>query len=152
MAHDGGRGAGPRLRAINEQVAASVTTLTTSMWFLYALLLFVALWMRFAPGLHLDSAPSYPVMLYWVNLFQALMLPVLAVGQSVLSRAGERRQIHEAEVVDRLEDLARRILTLEEQVASVRQARAAHHEELLAHLSALRGGLGPEGGGAGPAQ
>jgi hypothetical protein len=149
MAQAAGRGVGPRLRAMNEQVAAHVTTLTTSMWFLYGLLVFVALWMRFAPPLHLDTAPAYPVMLYWVNLFQALMLPVLAVGQSVLSRASERRQIHEAEVVDRLEELTQRILAMEEEMATARHARGAHHEELLAHLAELRTGLAP--GGAAPA-
>ena len=139
-----------RTRRINESVAASVTLVTTSMWFLYGLVLFVGLWMRFAPPLHLDTAPAYPVMLYWVNLFQALMLPVLAVGQSVLSRAGERRMRHEAEVIDRLDGLTQRILALEEAHASVGRARDTHHAAVMRELGAITQQLQvrPEGSGA----
>ncbi len=139
----------------NETVAATVTRVTTSMWFLYGLVCFVGLWMNFAPGLGLDHAPSYPVMLYWVNLFQAVMLPVLAVGQSVLSRASDARQRHEAEVVDRLDHLTRRILKLEEENSALRQMRHRHHEELLGHIHALstqvQGLQGADPGGAGAA-
>jgi hypothetical protein len=140
-----------RTRRVNEAVAAGITLVTTSMWFLYGLVLFVGLWMRFAPGLHLDTGPGYPVMLYWVNLFQALMLPVLAVGQSVLNRANERRQQHEAEVVDRLDRLARRILALEEAHAEARRTRQAHHEAVLERLQGLgqRIGAAPRGDGQG---
>jgi type IV secretory pathway protease TraF len=130
-----------RSRQVNEAVAAGITVVTTSMWFLYGLVLFVGLWMRFAPALHLDRSPSYPVMLYWVNLFQALMLPVLAVGQSVLNRANERRQRHEAEVVDRLDHLARRILALEEAHAALRRTREAHHEAVMRRLEGIAGHL-----------
>ncbi len=126
-----------RTRRMNESVAANVTLVTTSMWFLYGLVLFVALWMRFSPVLHVDTAPAYPVMLYWVNLFQALMLPVLAVGQSVLSRASERRLRHESEVIDRLDQLTQRILALEEQHASVGHVREVHHEALMREIAAL---------------
>ena len=124
-------------RRLNEAVATKITLVTTSMWFLYGLVVFVALWMRLAPTLHLDTAPTYPVMLYWVNLFQALMLPILAVGQNVLSRAAERRQVHEAEVVDRLDTLARRILTLEEENAALRKTRHEHHAAVMEQIGAL---------------
>lgn len=126
-----------RTRRINESVAASITLVTTSMWFLYGLVLFVGLWMRFSPTLHLDTGPSYPVMLYWVNLFQALMLPILAVGQSVLSRASERRVQHEAEVIDRLDRLTKRILALEEEHSALRQTRQAHHTAVMQELGAI---------------
>jgi|GEM_PF-5463569 len=126
-----------RTRRINESVAARITLVTTSMWFLYGLVLFVGLWMRFSPTLHLDQGPSYPVMLYWVNLFQALMLPILAVGQSVLSRASERRVQHEAEVIDRLDRLTKRILVLEEEHSAVRQTRQAHHTAVMQELTAI---------------
>ncbi len=134
---DGSKTLRQRARRVNERVAATVTLVTTSMWFLYGLLLFVALWMRVAPTLHLDTAPAYPVMLYWVNLFQAVMLPVLAVGQSVLSRAGERRQQHEAEVVDRLDHLTHRILDLEEAHSALRRVRGEHHEAVMRELGAI---------------
>ena len=148
--------AGGAARRFNESVAAHITLVTTSMWFLYGLVLFVGLWMRFSPILHIDTAPSYPVMLYWVNLFQALMLPILAVGQSVLSRASEKRQQHEAEVIDRLDHLTGRILALEEGHATLRQTRHADHAAVMEQLDTinrhLRTAAKPagEGGGGGP--
>ena len=158
---DGRAGAGIAKGAnrFNEAVAATVTRVTTSMWFLYGLVCFVGLWMDFAPRFGLDQAPSFPVMLYWVNLFQAVMLPVLAVGQSVLSRAGEARQRHEAEVVDRLDHLTHRILKLEEENATLLQVRHQHHQELLGHIHALSsqvrgldGPARPDAAGTGPEQ
>lgn len=139
---------GMRTRRINEAVATNVTLITTSMWFLYGVVLFVGLWMRFAPPLHLDTAPTYPVMLYWVNLFQALMLPVLAVGQSVLSRANEHRMEHEAEVIDRLDGLTQRILALEEEHAVGRVDREAYAAAVLEQLNTIAQHL--LGGSGGP--
>lgn len=138
-------------RRLNETVAAHITLVTTSMWFLYGLVLFVGLWMRFAPPLHLDTAPAFPVMLYWVNLFQALMLPILAVGQSVLSRASERRVQHEAEVIDRLDRLTTRILQLEEANTSLRETRQAHHSAVMQELHTIARHL-PAHNGEQPAQ
>ncbi len=137
-----------RTRRVNESVAARITLVTTSMWFLYGLVLFVGLWMRFAPPLHLDTAPAFPVMLYWVNLFQALMLPILAVGQSVLSRASERRVQHEAAVIDRLDRLTRRILALEEEHASLRQTRQLHHTAVMQELDVIAAKLPVRAGGS----
>lgn len=128
-------------RSLNELVAATITRITTSMWFLYGLVLFIGLWMRFAPGLRWDSSPDYPVMLYWVNLFQALMLPVLAVGQSVLSRSHEIRDQHEAEVVDRLDALTQRILALEEDATQAHHLRTQHHQTLVRELEHISGQL-----------
>lgn len=115
------------MRAINERVAAAVTRVTGSMWLLYVLVMLIAAWMRFAPGFGWDHAPSYPVMLYWVNLLQLLLLPVLAVGQAVLARSGEARAAHEARVVDRLEEMERHMLALQEDA----RAQRGRIEELL---------------------
>ncbi|MCL5116642.1 MAG: hypothetical protein M1272_05765 [Firmicutes bacterium] len=60
--------------SFNERVASFITHVVNSMWFLYGFGTFIILWMEFAPGLHWDTSPQYPVMLYWVNLFQAVML------------------------------------------------------------------------------
>ena len=98
----------------NERVAAAITRVTGSMWLLYVFVVLIAAWMRFAPGLGWDHAPSYPVMLYWVNLLQLLLLPILAVGQAVLARSGEARAAHEARVVDRLEAMETKLLTMQE--------------------------------------
>lgn len=91
----------------NERVASFITYVVNSMWFLYGFGAFIVLWMEFAPRFHWDTAPQYPVMLYWVNLFQAVMLPVLAVGQSVLNRQNRKRQELEFEIVQKLD----RVLT-----------------------------------------
>lgn len=144
------KGSGTDARSVNESVAAVITRITTSMWFLYALVVFVGLWMRLAPTLRLDTSPSFPVMLYWVNLFQALMLPILAVGQSVLSRAHNLREQHEAEVIDRLDALAQRILALEEDAAKAHSVRREHHEAVVQQLEHIAGQVsGLRGAGAG---
>jgi uncharacterized membrane protein len=79
-------------KSINERIAAAITVTVCSMPFLYGFVSFVALWMVLAPRLGFDNPPWYPVLLYYVNLFQGIMLPVLAVGQSVLSRRSEEQQ------------------------------------------------------------
>ena len=67
------------------------------------------------PGLpHFDSPPWYPVMLYMINIFQGLMLPLLMVGQQVLARGQEQRQVHEAKVIDHLNKIMERLVVLEE--------------------------------------
>ncbi len=99
--------------SVNERVAAAITRVASSMWLLYAMVAVLALWMYGAPRVGLDTAPAYPVMLFYVNLLQLLLLPVLAVGQAVLSRAGEARAAHEARVVDRLEAMERRMLAMQ---------------------------------------
>jgi uncharacterized membrane protein len=93
------------LKQWNDKVAAVITQVVTSMWFLYGFVVFISLWMWLAPLIHWDRSPNFPVMLYWVNLFQALMLPILAVGQMVLNRAGEIREKREFEIVEKLDRL-----------------------------------------------
>lgn len=88
---------------LNEWIAARITVIVTSMWFLYAFVVFVTLWMWQAPVWHLDTAPNYPVMLYWVNLFQALMLPILAIGQAVLNRQNEVRNANQYAIIQKLD-------------------------------------------------
>ncbi len=83
------------------------------MWFFYLFSLFIGWWMVFAPSLHLDTSPQYPVMLYWVNLYQAIMMIVLGVGQQVLARSQEQRQEHEAKVIDHLEVITQKLLDIE---------------------------------------
>ena len=121
---------------MNERIAAAVTRITSSMWLLYVLVVLIAAWMRFAPGLGWDHAPSYPVMLYWVNLLQLLLLPVLAVGQAVLARSGESRAAHEARVVDRLEAMERRMLALQEEATQERAALRASVQAIADRLPA----------------
>ncbi len=91
------------IRRLNEAIGARITIIVTSMWFLYGFVLFVSLWMWQAPRLHWDTAPNYPVMLYWVNLFQALMLPVLAIGQAVLNRKTEQRNDRQYAIIEKLD-------------------------------------------------
>ena len=95
----------------NDRIASGITRLVTSMWFLYGFVVFVGLWMWGSPLMHWDNSPNYPVMLYWVNLFQALMLPVLAVGQMVLNRSNQVREQREFEIVKKLNLLLEHINT-----------------------------------------
>ena len=86
------------------------------MWFFYVFSIFIVWWMLYAPAFHLDTSPQYPVMLYWVNLYQAIMMIVLGVGQQVLSRGQEKRQEHEAKVIDGMEAMMEKLLSLEERI------------------------------------
>lgn len=88
--------------SLNERIAAAITRVVSSMGFLYGLLGFTALWMLGAPRAGIDHGPWFPVLLYWFNLFQAVMLPVLAVGQGVLDREQQAQQ-------DRIETLTRSV-------------------------------------------
>lgn len=111
--------------SFNERVASSVTFVVNSMWFLYGFAAFIVLWMEFAPRFHWDTAPQYPVMLYWVNLFQAVMLPVLAVGQSVIDRQNRKRQTLELEIVQKLDrvlsTVEHRVETIDDEVKTIEQ-------------------------------
>ncbi len=99
------------IQRINEALGTRITLIVTSMWFLYAFVVFVTLWMWQAPRLHWDTSPNYPVMLYWVNLFQALMLPILAIGQSVLNRKTEERNAHQYEIIQKLDQVLAKMET-----------------------------------------
>lgn len=93
------------------------------MWFFYAFVLLVALWMLLSPRLHLDTRPQYPVMLYWVNLYQALMMIILGIGQIVLNRQNEARAAQQFAIVQKLD---RVLAHLEGQVAEIEQRADPH--------------------------
>ena len=106
--------------SLNERIAARMTMVIGTMGFFWLLSLVILAWMLWntLPGFpHVDTPPWYPVMLYAINIFQGLMLPLLMVGQQVLSRGQERREVHEAHVIERMDHILRRIAAIEEAVA-----------------------------------
>lgn len=111
------------MKQFNDRLAVWVTRLTSSMWFFYAFLLLVALWMIWSPAFHLDTRPQYPVMLYWVNLYQALMMIILGIGQIVLNRQNEARAAQQFAIVQKLDRVLAR---LEGQVADIEQRAEPH--------------------------
>src|SRR5579875_3085020 len=78
----------------NGWLAALITKGFGSMWAFYALVVWMFAWMLLASmGLSVFRFDRYPFtfLLFLSNLVQLWALPVLAVGQQVLSRASDKR-------------------------------------------------------------
>lgn len=76
----------------NQRLAVLITKAFGSIWAFYALIAWMVLWMVLASaGVWLFARDSYPFpfLLFCSNLVQLWALPVLAVGQAVLSRKSE---------------------------------------------------------------
>lgn len=81
---------------INGRIAAGITRLFGSMGMLYLLIGWMVCWIALATlGVWLFRHDQYPFafLLFCSNLIQLWALPVLAVGQQVLSRASDKRAI-----------------------------------------------------------
>jgi len=80
----------------NGWLAALITRSFGSMWAFYVLVLWMFAWMFLASvGFSIFKFDQYPFtfLLFLSNLVQLWALPVLAVGQQVLSRASDRRAL-----------------------------------------------------------
>jgi len=80
----------------NGWLAAAITRGFGSMWAFYILVFWMFAWMFLASaGVSIFSFDKYPFtfLLFLSNLVQLWALPVLAVGQQVLSRASDRRAL-----------------------------------------------------------
>lgn len=91
------------LQNLNERLAVKATFVFGSMWAFYLFALY-----GLAP---LVFPSAINTLLYWSNVVQLVALPLLAVGQGVLGRAGERqaRETHDAVMEERqmlLDELA----------------------------------------------
>ena len=78
--------------SLNERIAARTTRLIGTMACVYVLIVFMAVWIG-AHMLRLAHFDPYPflLLLFIGNIFQLLMMPLLMVGQSVLSKASDAR-------------------------------------------------------------
>jgi uncharacterized membrane protein len=94
----------------NGWLAAGITHGFGSMWAFYALVIWMVGWMVLATlGFSIFKFDQYPFtfLLFLSNLVQLWALPVLAVGQQVLSRASDKQALQtyqDAEAVLHLTD------------------------------------------------
>lgn len=108
----------------NNRLAVTITRVFGSIWAFYALILWMVVWMALASaGVWLFARDAYPFsfLLFLSNLVQLWALPVLAVGQSVLSRKAELQadeQFHTTE-----------------KIYSDMETIIKQNNEILAHLS-----------------
>ncbi len=110
----------------NGWLAALITRAFGSMWAFYVLVLWMFAWMFLASiGFWIFRFDKYPFtfLLFLSNLVQLWALPVLAVGQQVLSRASDKQALQtyqDAEAVlqltDQIHGLAQRNHKLTEQI------------------------------------
>jgi uncharacterized membrane protein len=101
----------------NGWLAAAITRSFGSMWAFYALIFWMIGWMVLASvGFSIFRFDRYPFtfLLFLSNLVQLWALPVLAVGQQVLSRASDKQALQtyqDAEAVLHLTDEIHRLTT-----------------------------------------
>jgi uncharacterized membrane protein len=110
----------------NGWLAAGITKGFGSMWAFYVLVLWMFAWMFLASiGFWIFRFDKYPFtfLLFLSNLVQLWALPVLAVGQQVLSRASDKQALQtyqDAEAVlqltDQIHGLAQRNGKLTQQI------------------------------------
>jgi uncharacterized membrane protein len=108
----------------NGWLAALITKSFGSMWAFYVLVLWMFAWMFFASiGFSVFKFDQYPFtfLLFLSNLVQLWALPVLAVGQQVLSRASDRRALQtyeDTEAVLQLTDQIHRLIAVNNKLTS----------------------------------
>ena len=102
----------------NGRLAVFITTKFGSMWAFYALVVWMFGWMFLAAlGFGLFRADPYPFtfLLFLSNLVQLFALPILAVGQQVLSRASDKQSqqtFKDAEAILKLQDEIHRLIKI----------------------------------------
>jgi uncharacterized membrane protein len=118
---------------LNERLAVKITSWFGTMAMFYALVAWMLVWMGLATlgvwYFRLDPYP-FPFLLFLSNLIQLWALPILAVGQQVLSRAADRqaRQTYnDAEAILRLQDEVHRLIRINNHLTE--QIHAAVHPQ-----------------------
>ena len=104
--------------SFNGRLAVFITNMFGSMWTFYALALWMLGWMALATlGIWLFRKDPYPFsfLLVLSNIVQLLALPILAVGQQVLSRASDKQAeqtYKDAEAILKLQDEIHRLIKI----------------------------------------
>jgi uncharacterized membrane protein len=112
----------------NGWLAAGITKGFGSMWAFYVLVFWMIAWMVMASlGFSVFRFDQYPFvfLLFLSNLVQLWALPVLAVGQQVLSRASDKQALQtyqDAEAVLHLTDEIHRLTTEIHRLVSVEKS------------------------------
>ena len=102
----------------NGKIAVFLTHAFGSMWMFYALAVWVFVWMLFATlgiGLFKNDPYPYTFLLFLGNLVQLFALPILAVGQQVLSSASDKQAeqtYKDAEAILKLQDEIHRLVKI----------------------------------------
>jgi uncharacterized membrane protein len=102
----------------NGRLAVFITNKFGSMWAFYVLVLWMFGWMIFATvGFGIFSQDPYPFvfLLFLSNLVQLFALPILAVGQQVLSRASDKQAAQtfkDAEAILKIQDELHRLIKI----------------------------------------
>ena len=118
---------GPRLTkdeqiGFSGQLALFITSVFGSMGSFYVLALWMVSWIIFASlGIGFFSQDPYPFtfLLFLSNIVQLLALPVLAVGQQVLSRASDKQAeqtFKDAEAILKLQDEVNKLMKINNQL------------------------------------
>lgn len=118
---------GPRLTkdeqiGFSGQLALFVTNVFGSMGSFYVLTLWMVSWIIFASlGVGFFSQDPYPFtfLLFLSNIVQLLALPILAVGQQVLSRASDKQAeqtFKDAEAILKLQDEVNKLMKINNQL------------------------------------
>ncbi len=111
----------PRARervGFNQRLAVLITRYFGTMGMFYVLVLWMFGWMLLASaGFGFFRTDPYPFtfLLFLSNLVQLFALPILAVGQQVLSRAAERQAAQtfkDAEAILKLQDEVHRLIKI----------------------------------------
>lgn len=106
----------------NGRLAVFLTTRFGSMWTFYFLMAWMFGWMILATiGFSLFRFDPYPFtfLLFLSNIVQLLSLPILAVGQQVLSRASDKQSLQtykDAEALLELQDEVHRLIKINNQL------------------------------------
>ncbi|MDE2071579.1 MAG: DUF1003 domain-containing protein [Patescibacteria group bacterium] len=110
----------PRLKRqrFNDRLAILITNIFGTVGMFYALVLWMFAWMFLATAgvwyFRLDPYP-FPFLLFLSNLIQLWALPILAVGQQVLSRAADKQAaqtFRDAEEILKLQDEVHRLIKI----------------------------------------
>ncbi len=103
---------------VNGKLAVSITKIFGSMGMFYFLVIWMFGWMLLATlGIGFFRNDPYPFtfLLFLSNLVQLLALPILAVGQQVLSKASDKQALQtykDAETLLRLQDEMHRLIQI----------------------------------------
>jgi uncharacterized membrane protein len=102
----------------NGRLAVFITNKFGSMWAFYILVIWMFGWMTLATlgvGLFRNDPYPFTFLLFLSNLVQLFALPILAVGQQVLSRASDKQAeqtYKDAEAILRLQDEVHHLVKL----------------------------------------
>jgi uncharacterized membrane protein len=122
----------------NGWLAAGITRSFGSMWAFYALIVWMIGWMVLATvGFSIFKFDQYPFtfLLFLSNLVQLWALPVLAVGQQVLSRASDKQALQTYQDAEAVLHLTDEIHRLTKEIHSIVNARQAAPQPVTSGVS-----------------